>query len=181
MLPLFVLSLTGAQLWHITPFNNLSLFSPGTWHWWGVREEQGRSEWIIKESVSALRERWRWMEGGLKESEESCRITILLHSAHPPRSSLSVSLYNLKTQTVTPTLPSPKPTLQQRARQPNEKKKQKETLSPASPVGLCVAAALLSNILPFYFSSNVKLSLLTSRIIMAAVCCCALSTVQYIS
>lgn len=65
------------------------------------------------------------MEGGLKESEESCRITILLHSAHPPRSSLSVSLYNLKTQTVTPTLPSPKPTLQQRARQPNEKKKAK--------------------------------------------------------
>lgn len=180
MLPLFVLSLTGAQLWHITPFNNLSLFSPGTWHWWGVREEQRRSEWIIKESVSALRERWRWMEGGLKESEESCRITILLHSAHPPRSSLSVSLYNLKTQT------------DRRSHRQNlrysrghvsqtKKKKQKETLSPASSVGLCVAAALLSNILPFYFSSNVKLSLLTSRIIMAAVCCCALSTVQYIS
>lgn len=32
------------------------------------------------------------MEGGLKESEESFRITILLHSAHPPRSSLSPSL-----------------------------------------------------------------------------------------
>lgn len=65
--------------------------------------------------------------------------------------------------------------------QTKKKKKQKETLSPASPVGLRVAAALLSNISHFYFSSNVKLSLLTSRIIMAAVCCCALSTVQYIS
>lgn len=63
-----------------------------------------------------LRERCRWMEGGVKESEESESGTrlVLLHSAHPPRSSLSASLQS-QPQT------SPKPTLQQRAYQPNRK------------------------------------------------------------
>lgn len=107
------------------------------------------------------------MEGGLKESEESFRITILLHSAHPPRSSLSPSL-----STTSKHRQSHRRSHRQNLRYSRghvsqtkqNKKKQKETLSPASSVGLCVAAALLSNILPFYFSSNVKLSLLTSRI-----------------
>lgn len=85
------------------------------------RKEERRSKWIIQESVSPLREKCRWMEGGFKEFGITAA---LRHAAHPPRSSLSVSLQPQR-QTVTPMPPSPKPTLQQRAQS------QRETPKPA--------------------------------------------------
>ncbi|GLD56802.1 calcium/calmodulin-dependent protein kinase type II subunit beta [Lates japonicus] len=36
-----------------------------------MRRPRGAEKWIIKERESALRERWRWTEGELKESEEA--------------------------------------------------------------------------------------------------------------
>ncbi len=101
-----------------------------------MRLKRRQIKWIIWASVSALRERCRWMEGGLKESEE-CELAltvVLLHSAHPPCSSLSVSLQP-QPQTATPTLPSLKPTLAQRANQP---KKGNSLAHVLSSVGLCV-------------------------------------------
>lgn len=116
------------------------------------------------------------MEGGLKESEESDFgiMIVFLHSAHPSRSSLSISLRPHRQ--LTPTLPSPK--LQQRASPPRPSPK-KETLQPAAclqdgcdavpaqhtwttpvllPFILCHKASSMAppvKDLPFYFSSNI--------------------------